>query len=33
MGEHTIIIDDYEGALEIALREGKPVLLNFTGYV
>lgn len=33
MGEHTIIKDDYEEAKRVALQEGKPVLLNFTGYV
>lgn len=29
---HTIIKDDYEGALDRARREGKLLLVNFTGY-
>lgn len=33
MGSHTIIKDDFEEAKRVALAEGKPVLLNFTGFV
>ena len=33
MGSHTIIKDDFEEAKRVALEEGKPVLLNFTGFV
>jgi hypothetical protein len=29
---HTIIKDDYEGALERAKQEGKLLLVNFTGF-
>ncbi|MCB9914520.1 MAG: hypothetical protein H6828_05150 [Planctomycetes bacterium] len=33
MGLHTIVKDDFEEAKRLALAEGKPVLLNFTGFV
>ena len=33
MGAHTIIKDDFEEAKRVALEGGKPVLLNFTGFV
>jgi thiol:disulfide interchange protein DsbD len=30
--EHTIVKDDYKGAIELAKREHKYVLVNFTGF-
>lgn len=30
--EHTIVKDDYEGATSLAAREGKFLLVNFTGF-
>ncbi len=33
MGAHTIIKDDFEEAKRVAIEGGKPVLINFTGFV
>ncbi len=31
-GSHKIIVDDYEEAKRVALSDGKPLLINFTGF-
>jgi len=33
MGNHTIVEDDLERAKVVAIEQGKPVLINFTGFV